>query len=374
MAAIIAGAEEPASPPVAPLRVVTDDYHGTRIDDPYRYFENQADPEVVRWFKGQADHAAAVLARIPGRDSLLARLREIDQATAYRITDIQPRANGDLYYFKQLADEALPKFYHRSAAGQEALLIDPARHDGADEQHASLTYCVPSPDGQHIAYGIAQGGSEETTIYVWDVAAGKDLADVIDRIETAYTEPQWLPDGSGFYYVRRQKLPSGTPPTEIYKRTQALFHRLGEDPERDVLVLAQDSSPDVPLAEADFPSLALTPGSRFAIGKIKHGDAADMTLYSALLSDLGTPRVKWRRICDASHKVIDFAVRGDDVYLLTADNAPRYKIVRTSLTAPDFAKAEPVVPPGEATIASLAVAQEALYVGLRFAARGEVRR
>ena len=61
---------------------------------------------------------------------------------------------------------------------------------------------MPSPNGKYVAYGVAQGGSEETTIYVWDVAAAKELLDVIDRIETAYTEPQWLPDGSGLDIIR----------------------------------------------------------------------------------------------------------------------------------------------------------------------------
>jgi prolyl oligopeptidase len=374
MAAIITGAGEPTSPPVAPIRVVTDNYHGTKIDDPYRYFENQTDPEVVRWFKVQADHAAEVLHSIPGRDTLLARLREIDQATSYRITGIQPRANGDLYYFKQLAEESLPKFYHRSAAGKESLLIDAARHNGANDQRASLTYCVPSPNGKLIAYGVAQGGSEETTLFVWDVAAGKDLPDIIDRIETAYTEPQWHPGGSGFYYVRRQKLPTGAPPTDGYKLTKALFHRLGADPATDVLVLAKDSSQDVPLADVDFPSIVVTPGSRYAIGQIKHGDASDMTLYAALLADLGTPRVSWKRICDASRKVTGYSVRGDDVYLLTAHEAPRYKVVRTSLGVPDFATAALIVPPSDNAVESLAVGKDALYVTSLAGPRGEVRR
>lgn len=374
MAAILSGAEGAAAPPVARVKVVTEPYHGTNIEDPYRYFENQTDPDVVQWIKGQADFAAAALQAIPGRDSLLARLREIDQATAHRISKIQPRAGGDLYYLKQLAQESLPKFYHRSAAGKETLLIDPAQHDGADEQRASLTYCVPSPSGQHVAYGVAQGGSELTTNYVWDVAAGQDLPDVIDRIENAYTDPHWLPDGSGFYYVRRPKLPPDAPPTEGYKRTQVFLHRLETDPENDPLVLAKDSSRDVPLADTDFPSIVLTPGSRFAIAKIKHGDANDLTLYVAVAEDLGTPRVKWRQICNAAQLVTGFAVRGDDVYLLTAHEAPRFKVVRTSLAAPDFERAELVVPPSEAAVDDLAVASDALYVNLLEGPRGKVRR
>ena len=44
----------------------------SRCPDPYRYFENMKDPEVVAWMKAQADFARTTLDRIPGRAALLA--------------------------------------------------------------------------------------------------------------------------------------------------------------------------------------------------------------------------------------------------------------------------------------------------------------
>ena len=54
----------PQSPPVAPVRPVIDDYHGTKVSDPYRYMENLQDPEVQAWFKAQDDYTRAVLGRV----------------------------------------------------------------------------------------------------------------------------------------------------------------------------------------------------------------------------------------------------------------------------------------------------------------------
>ena len=65
----------PASPPVAPVKPVADDYFGTKVVDPYRYMENLDDPEVQAWMKAQNDHARAVLKSTPGREQLLARIR-----------------------------------------------------------------------------------------------------------------------------------------------------------------------------------------------------------------------------------------------------------------------------------------------------------
>src|SRR3954466_5963193 len=108
-----AGAAEPAPdrPPVAPVRVVEDDYFGTRIPDPYRYFENLADPEGERGIKGQANYAAGVLKAIPGRDRLLARIRELDEAAPFRLSVVHRWPNGDLHYLKRLAKENLDKLY-----------------------------------------------------------------------------------------------------------------------------------------------------------------------------------------------------------------------------------------------------------------------
>jgi hypothetical protein len=64
----------PSSPPVAPVKPVTDDYYGTKVVDPYRYMENLKDPEVQTWMKAQNDYTRAVLESIPGRQ----RRREIE--------------------------------------------------------------------------------------------------------------------------------------------------------------------------------------------------------------------------------------------------------------------------------------------------------
>src|SRR4051794_33118213 len=69
----------PQAPPLAPVKPVTDDYHGITVSDRYRYMEKLDDPAVQTWFKGQDNYTRSVLARIPGRDRLLARIKELDQ-------------------------------------------------------------------------------------------------------------------------------------------------------------------------------------------------------------------------------------------------------------------------------------------------------
>lgn len=349
-------------PPVAGVREVVEHYHGVKVEDPYRYFENLADPEVRKWIDGQATYAAGVLAGISGRDALLKRIVELDAGAPYRISVVRRWANGDLHYLKRMASENLDKLYFRDGkSGAERLLVDPERFASAGGGHASLSFCSASNDGRYVAYGIAAAGSEQTVLHVLDVAAGRDLAETIDRMESDYTPPMWLGDGSGFVYSRRRKLPEGAPATEVYKNSRAFVHRLGTDPEKDGLIFGAGGTP---MADTDFPSVVITPGSKYAIGKVKHGDANELTLYAAPVKSLGESITVWRKICDVSDEVSDFAMHGDDVYLLTASAAPRYKVVRTSLENPDFAKAQIVVPAGAVVMQDVMAARDGLYVSM----------
>src|ERR1035441_8718903 len=111
---------------VAPLRTVIDDYHGIKVADPYRYMENLQDPAVQSWFKAQDDRTRSVLANIPGRPQLLARIEELDQSVS-RVW--AARIAADLYLVgKQLPSENVSKLYRRRGlAGEDALLLDPEK-------------------------------------------------------------------------------------------------------------------------------------------------------------------------------------------------------------------------------------------------------
>ncbi len=354
------------APPIAPVRPVTDDYFGTKIVDPYRYMENLDDPQVQSWIKSQADYAARILHSIPGRDALLARIQQLDQGAPYRLWIVRRWPNGDYHYQKRLASENIEKLYfHDAAKNEDRLLVDPDRFIAPGKsEHYSLEFAKPSPDQRYVAYGVAASGSELTTLHVLDLQTGRDLPDIIDRMENAYSDADWLPDSSGFLYSRRRKLPIDAPPTEGYKQTRAFFHRLRTDPDADPQILGMGVSSAVPLPDTDFPSLHTAPGSRWIVAKIKHGDDVELTLYSAPLDSLTSTDIPWKKICDVENRVEDYAVHGDDIYLRTSADAPRYRIVKVSLENPDFAHGQTVVPQTELVIESIAAARDGLYIGL----------
>lgn len=354
-----------AQPPVAPVQPVRETHFGITTTDPYRYLEDFHDPQVQAWVKGQAEYAAQTLAAIPGRAALLARIQELDAGTPFRLSSIVRMPSGEMFYFKRLAGESVPKIYVRTSGGSETLLIDPDTFPKASpDEHFSLSFFRVSPNGRRLLYGFAASGSEQTSLKVYDRETGGDLADTIDRLEAEYALPNWLPDGQAFVYSRRRKLAADAPATAGYQFTQAFLHRLGDDPAGDRQIFASDRAGAPAMGAMDFPAVLLPTGSAWAIGQIKHGDETDISLYVAPRESLGSGRETWTKICGAEDLVTEFAVHGDDIYLLTAQGAPRFRVVRTMLGHPSFAAAVTVVPQGDFVVDSLAAAADALYVGV----------
>src|SRR2546428_48768 len=64
----------------------------------------------------------------------------------------------------------------------------------------SLDRWAPARDGRYVAYALSRNNADDATLYVREVATGRDLAG--DTIEGArYAYPSWTPDGKGFYYT-----------------------------------------------------------------------------------------------------------------------------------------------------------------------------
>lgn len=346
--------------PETPVRPVTDEYFGVKVVDPYRWLEKTSDPEVVAWMKAQNDYTRATLARIPGRDKLLARIKELDNAGDV-VSSLQVWG-GHYFYYKTAPGSDNRKLYVRdNVNAPERLLVDPEKMTTAEGVHFSIDYFQPSIDGKYVAYGVSPGGSEDSVLHVLESDSGKVLADTIDRAE--FASPTWLPDGKSFFYTRAQKLGPDSPPTARYQKLKVYWHTLGGDADKEPLVFGYEANPNVKVEENDFAVLTYSPGSpKYLVGLLLHGVKREADIYAAPLADKLSADSAWKKVADESDAVTGLDVHGDQIYLLSHKNASRFKVLRTSLSAPDLAHAEVVVPPSENVVVNIAAADDALYV------------
>jgi prolyl oligopeptidase len=349
-----------SAPPVAAVRMVTDEYFGVQVPDPYRYFEDLTNPEVAAWFKGQDAYTRGVLAEIPGRAALLARIVELDSGEPAVVTSVRRLPNQRYFYEKRLASEDVFTLYVRDGLnGADRVLVDPAKFATAGGPHYVISYYAPSFDGRLVVAGISAAGSEDAVLHVFDTSTGKETGDVIDRAQ--FGGGAWLPDGHSFLYNRLQKRDANSAPTDRYLNSRAYLHVLGTSPDQDKLVFGT-GVPGLKIDPADIPFVSTVPGTPYVMGIIAHGVRNEITAYVAPIQSVGNATIPWKLFCDVDDNVTGFDVRGEDLYLISHEHASRFKVLHTKLANPDVAHAEVLVPPGEAVVQNIAAASDALYV------------
>src|ERR1035437_2516003 len=191
---------------------VTTDYFGTKVADPYRWMEGSAeDPKFMAFLKAQNDYTRAVLASLNGREQLLARIRELDNAVP-TVRSWQ-RGGSSIFYLETAPGAKTSSLMVRDADGKPRKLLHPTSMDKGDS-HAAIDYFAPSWDGRYVIAGVSLGGSENSVIHVIESSTGRMLPDAITR--TQYARPSWSVDSQSFYYARLQKLATDAPPSMVY--------------------------------------------------------------------------------------------------------------------------------------------------------------
>lgn len=349
-----------APAPVARIQVIKDTYFGETLQDPYRWMENDKDPDWLPFLKGQNEHTRAVLNTIPGRDALLRRIQELSGDTT--ATRSVQRAGGKLFYEQRPADADNYKlFVHEGGfadkSGTTRVLIDPttlSRAAGAG--HFSLDWWSVAPDGSHVVYGLSKDGSEDSILHVLRVADGSDLPDRIANTENA--TPQWLDDSRGFFY---NQLTGAVATPERYLDSVARFHRLGTDPTADPIVMKRGLAANVDYERIQAPYIQTFAGARHVL--LLLADVRQETrVLIAPLADVLAGKAHWTAVAGFEDEVTAAEIDGEAIYLLANKGAPRGRILRASVHAPSLREARELVPQGERVIERLALAKDGLYL------------
>lgn len=371
--ALPASAAFPTPPPLPSPSPVVDTYFGTRVVDPYRYFENMQDPVVQRFFKAESDYTNAVLARLGApREALFQRIRALDRVGVGVGDLIRVR---DRYFFEKTSpNDVSAKLYVRAARdGTQRLLLDPQRFVTGPGKHETLDFFVPSLNGAYVAVGVSEGGSENDVTHVLRVADGALLPEAITR--TRFGVTGWDPSGKAFYYNRLPQLPPNAPPTEQELRPIVYRHVLGTPVARDRKVFGIGVVPGIAIAPTDTASISTSPASPYALATVAHGVRNEITLYAEPLAALEADRPAWRKIFDVDADVTDFDVDGDVIYAISHHDAPNFKVLAIRIDRPSPATARTVVPPSKTLLVrNVSVASDGLYVGERNGGLGRIVR
>jgi prolyl oligopeptidase len=227
----------PLSYPETRREPVIDVLHGVPVADPYRWLEDAGRDDVRAWMDAQDRVAREFLAALPGRERFVRRLAELAYVDAVGV----PARRGTRYFYERRRKELEKNvwYWRDGACGVERVLLDP--NTMGNDGTLSIGVVAPSHDGATVAYTIRERGGDAATLYVLDVDSGATSG--VDVIPGAkYASPEWLPDGSGFYYTRLPQDPS-IAVDQLPGHAEIRFHRLGTPPADDALVHERTGDP-----------------------------------------------------------------------------------------------------------------------------------
>ncbi len=214
--------------PVARQSNTFDDYHGTRVADPYRWLEDPDSTETIAWVEAENRLTRSVVDG-PVRDGLVTRLTRLYDFPRTSV----PTRRGRHYFFTHntgLQDQPV-LYVQEGSDGPGRVLIDPnaMRADGP----VALTALAIDDSGELAVYGLSTSGSDRQVILIRHVESGTDLPDRLLWVK--FASLAWVKDSSGFYYTRFPEPGAVAPGDENYFN-KVYYHRLGDDQSLDQLI------------------------------------------------------------------------------------------------------------------------------------------
>ena len=356
-----AAASPGATPTPTPAKIddVAETHFGVTVRDPYRWME-RGGPALEAFLAEQNGYARRTLLAIPGRDALRDALREANRGVT-RVSVVGVRgalAAPRIFTMKRGPDELTAQLYVREGwSGADRLLVDPRTRD-RDATHFSIDYAEPSPDGQHVAYGISAAGSEDSVIEISKVDSGEVLAERIDRAQ--YASIDWR-DNQSFFYWRRRAPAAGDSRADWFKNSATYLHVLGGDPGGEQPVITPMMK-ELGLAPEMFTWIDVTPRSPWVLANATPGTSADWQYFTAPLAAVAAGKTPWRRLSGPTDHVTTMVAHGDTIYALSYAGAPRFRVLTFSARTGSLAKAKVFVPEREAVLRGLYPAADALYL------------
>jgi len=212
-----------------------DEYFGVKVNDPYRWLENDTSEQTSAWVEAENRVTNAYLQKIPFRRKLLKRLTELSN---YEKISAPRKRHGKWYFSRNDGLQNQSVIYQMDALGGEPrVFLDP--NTLSTDGTVALKGISFSNNGKWVAYAISRSGSDWEEIFVIDLKTGQLTGDHIEW--TKFSVPAWL--GDGFFYSAYDRPTEGKEFSNVNSGHKVYFHKLGTPQEEDVLFYQNPTQP-----------------------------------------------------------------------------------------------------------------------------------
>ncbi len=281
-----------ASPP-SEKKPVTDEYHGVKVTEDYRWLETAADPAVKTWTEAQNRQTRAYLDALPERAAIEKQLTAVSakESPSYGWLAARP---GVLFALKfqppkqqRLLVTLSSDLVITNQLSSEKVVLDP--NELAPKGQVSIDWYVPSPDGKLVAICLSENGSEDGTLHFYNTDTGKALPDRIARVQypTGGGSAAWTPDSKAIYYTRYPRA-GERPESDLNFFQQIYLHKLGTPDSADTYSAGKDFPR---IAEIEF---GTSRSGRWLLADVSNGDGGEHAHH--VLDTKEGNKAAWRQV------------------------------------------------------------------------------
>jgi prolyl oligopeptidase len=329
----------------APRVPVTTTYHGFDVVEDYQWLEDASSEETSAWTKDQAARTREYLDGIPWRDALRERVDRLLRGAATSYGDLTS-GGGTFLALKEQTPKQRPFLValdDLDDTATERVVVDPNLIDPTGE--TNIDWFVPSPNGERVAVSLSEHGTEDGTLYVYDVATGEVMGEPIPHVNVMGGSTAWRHDSAGIWY---------TLPADPAGFVQQVWYR-DLDNGSDRLDTAGPFA-DERIAEN---VLSTSNEGRWVLDRVQKGDGGEWQIFLRGQED----DAAWWQVADIPDTCVQAVLGNDSLYLLSRRDAPHGKVLRLRLTrGTTIAAADEIVPASDAVIDEIAVTRGTLWV------------
>lgn len=296
---------------------IVEDFHGTKVADPYRWLEDPTSQDTMDWGKWMSEQSDAYFEQLSTREKDRERLTELFNYPKYFVPK---KVKNRLFYQKNDGLQNQAVLYMKEGE-KESVLIDP--NTLSEDGTVAMTNYSFSKDAHYIAYATSTHGSDWQELHVIDINSGEKLADHIQHVK--FTGIAWAPDTSGFYYSRFPE-PGTVSKEDESNFNKVYFHKLGTAQSEDQLIHEQPE--DKELMFGAF----VSDDEQYLCLHVNLGTATENRFYLKKLDSAeGFTRLLDKQ--DAEYSYITNI--GTTFYFKTNLDAPNGRIITIDVTKPE---------------------------------------
>ncbi len=314
LAAFSAGEDKISYPPTRRVDH-QDQYHGQSVADPYRWLEDDVrkSKDVADWVEAQNQVTEAFLKEIPERELIRKRLTHLWNYERYSA----PGKVAGRYFFSK--NDGLQNqnvlYYTDDLKGEPKVLLDP--NTWSKDGTVAIAGMSISDDGQWVAYGQAEAGSDWTNWRIKHIDSGKLLEEELKWIK--FSSVSWTKDHRGFFYSRYDEPQPGQKFQSLNFNQKVYYHRIGTPQSEDVLVYARPDHPEWSMGAT------VSDDGRFLLITCRKGTSA---LHKVFLRDLNEPYAMPQELVGDFDYEFSFVGNDDQwLYFKTDHDAPRGRVI-----------------------------------------------